>query len=112
VRADQGLLGRIKFARFDPMRIGNVVCVVAFNFVSFAQGPSSRRVPEHASVGFAIIEVTRRAPAAFSSVPHVNARGRTMTYWTTTHILNWIGSTLSIVGLAYRVGGWRNYWRV
>ena len=35
-----------------------------------------------------------------------------MTYWTTTHILNWIGLTLSIVGLAYRVGGWRNYWRV
>jgi hypothetical protein len=25
VRADQGLLGRIKFARFDPMRVGDAV---------------------------------------------------------------------------------------
>jgi hypothetical protein len=29
---------------------------------------------------------------------------------TTTHILNWTGLTLLIVGLAYRAGGWRNYW--
>ena len=42
----------------------------------------------------------------------MNSESRTMTFWTTTRILNLIGMILFWIGFAYLVGGWKQLWNV